>query len=234
MGFAQQDYVMFCDQDDVWFPDKIMLTFSRMREEEQLQGKAFPLMVFTDLVLTDAANQVIADSFWDFEYISPFRISLKHLLVQNITTGCTIMANRALIAQVTVIPQAAIIHDWWLALVAASFGSMVPLVRQTMQYRQHESNCIGARRWTLLNKVNSLVSLLQFINTYRATFSLTYAQAESFLSIYGNRLTSQQAYIVREYAAIGTASWIGKRLRTINNSFFRYGLLRKLAQLLFM
>jgi glycosyltransferase involved in cell wall biosynthesis len=234
IDYTQKDYVMFCDQDDVWLSDKILLTLLRMREEEQLQGKALPLMVFTDLVLTDAANNVIANSFWDYEHINPFRISLKHLLVQNVSTGCTVMANRALIARITVIPEAAIVHDWWLALVAASFGSLVPLVRQTMQYRQHETNCIGARRWALLNKISSLVSLFKYINRYRATFSNTYAQAESFLSIYSNNLTSQQTRILKEYAVIGSASWIGKRLRTINNSFFRYGLIRKLAQLLFM
>jgi glycosyltransferase involved in cell wall biosynthesis len=231
---SKQDYIMFCDQDDVWLPDKIALTLRKLQEEETIKGKNYPLMIFTDLTLTDSDNNEIAKSFWDYEHINPKRTSLKNILVQNISTGCTVMFNRALLDKVTVIPQTAIVHDWWFALLATSFGALIHLDIQTIQYRQHEANCIGARRWSLFNKVNNLVAFSKFINTYRETFNLTYYQTDSFLSIYKNDLTPAQINIFTEYVNIASASWFGKRVRTIKNGFFRHGVVRKLAQLLFM
>ena len=231
---SRQDYIMFCDQDDVWLPDKIALTLKKILEAEANKGKNFPMMVFTDLVLTDSRNNEIAKSFWKYEHIDPNRVELKNLLVQNVSTGCTIMSNRALIDIVNVMPQAAIVHDWWLALLASSFGALIPLGSQTMHYRQHEGNCIGASRWSLLNKVRDIVTLSKFIKTYRATFNLTYAQTDSFLSLYRNNLTSDQIDILTKYVKLASSPWLGKRVSIVNNRFFRYGLVRKFAQFLFM
>lgn len=46
-------YVMFCDQDDVWFPDKIEKFLSRIREVESDRPSGTPVLVFGDMVVTD-------------------------------------------------------------------------------------------------------------------------------------------------------------------------------------
>ncbi|NLZ83292.1 MAG: glycosyltransferase, partial [Clostridiales bacterium] len=42
------DYVMLCDQDDVWKIDKIAMTLKRMRHMEAQMDKKLPMAVFTD------------------------------------------------------------------------------------------------------------------------------------------------------------------------------------------
>ena len=36
---AQGEYVMFCDQDDVWLPEKIEKTLHFMKEQEKMEGE---------------------------------------------------------------------------------------------------------------------------------------------------------------------------------------------------
>ena len=42
---ADADYVMFCDQDDVWMPCKIRSSMSKMREMEVRYGSSAPINV---------------------------------------------------------------------------------------------------------------------------------------------------------------------------------------------
>ena len=34
LSYANSDYVMFCDQDDVWYPNKIEVTYNAMKKIE--------------------------------------------------------------------------------------------------------------------------------------------------------------------------------------------------------
>ena len=52
LGLAKADYVMFCDQDDVWDENKIEVTLNRMREVES-RNSGMPILVSTDLRVVD-------------------------------------------------------------------------------------------------------------------------------------------------------------------------------------
>src|SRR6266540_3047829 len=45
ISHSKADYIMFCDQDDVWLPRKIEISFQRMEELESSFGKDTPLLV---------------------------------------------------------------------------------------------------------------------------------------------------------------------------------------------
>ena len=40
-----------------------------------------------------------------------------------------------------------VMHDWWLALVAAAFGTLIFLDTPLVHYRQHDANTIGAKEY---------------------------------------------------------------------------------------
>ncbi len=143
------DYVMLCDQDDVWLPEKISLTLAEMQRLEAAHGRETPLLVHSDCAVVDATLKPVADSLWRNQKSDPRRAALNHLLVQNVVTGCTAMVNRPLLDKALPIPGAALMHDWWLALVAAAFGTISVLSQPTLLYRQHGSNQVGAQRWNL-------------------------------------------------------------------------------------
>jgi len=71
---------------------------------------------------------------------------LNRLIVQNSVTGCALMVNRALLDRANPIPLEAVMHDWWLALVACAFGHIAIVSEPTMLYRQHDKNQLGARK----------------------------------------------------------------------------------------
>lgn len=141
---ASADYVFFCDQDDVWLPDKISRTLAVMDKAERLSKSNHPLLVHTDLTVVDAQLRELSLSFMLYTGISPSRTSFSSLLFGNVVTGCTVMANRSLYELARPIPEA-MMFDHWLAQVAAGMGTIAYLDAPTVLYRQHDSNAVGAR-----------------------------------------------------------------------------------------
>lgn len=142
------DYAMLMDQDDVWLADKIERQKALMRAEEDRLGPGVPILVHSDLELIDRDGRTIHPSFMSFQHIRDEPSApLRTLLVQNYVTGCTVLANRPLLDAALPIPPAAMVHDWWLALVAATTGKIGYDATPTVRYRQHRGNQIGAKGW---------------------------------------------------------------------------------------
>ena len=53
MKYADADYMMFCDQDDVWLPSRIEKPLERMKTLEDALGRDVPILVHTDLAVVD-------------------------------------------------------------------------------------------------------------------------------------------------------------------------------------
>lgn len=139
---ADAKYIMFCDQDDEWKPDKIAITFSKMQELEKQLTSACPILVFTNFQYVDEEMNIIK-SKKNFKINRIKNIQFAQLLAQNPVYGCTTMMNRALANKVTSIPTQAENHDYWIALVASIFGCLYYLNEETVLYRQHNKNVSG-------------------------------------------------------------------------------------------
>ena len=145
----------FCDQDDVWLPDK-MKTMVRILEQGDV---AVPTLVHCDLVVVDQSLQMIKPSLYGhlelrFPHDRPDQLALL-----NSVTGCACAFNRALadIALPMITEDSCVIHDWWLALVASQCGRIITLPEAMVLYRQHSNNVlgmgkIGKRRWSKLSR----------------------------------------------------------------------------------
>jgi len=143
-------YIMLSDQDDVWLPQKIIKSLARLQCCEQQYGVERPALLFTDLKVVDDKLSVIANSFWSYQSGSAtWSTCFKNLLVQNVAAGCTMLFNRALIGKATPIPKQALMHDWWLLLVARVFGEVVYISEPMGLYRQHGDNSVGAQKMVL-------------------------------------------------------------------------------------
>lgn len=142
---ASADYVFLCDHDDVWLPNKIELSLEAMRSLEAGHRPGTPLLVHTDLVVTDAELAVINDSLVGYSGLDPRRNDPVRLLLSNVVTGCTTVVNRALLLRALPIPRDAMMHDHWLALVAATSGATRFVDASTILYRQHDRNTLGAQ-----------------------------------------------------------------------------------------
>lgn len=223
---VDDDYIMFSDQDDVWFPDKVRKTLDLMLKTENGDND-IPVLVHTDLVVTDSRLKVISDSFFDYQRIFPEGLSLNRLLVQNYVTGCTVMINRALKNRALPIPKGAAMHDWWLALSAAAFGRIATVKEQTIYYRQHGSNQVGAKPGRglsfLAHKVKSLA-------TIRKNYLVTYSQAALMLAAYRDILDTQSIRVLEEYLKLQSCGRIEKIKKINRYNFKKSTKLRVLGQ----
>lgn len=164
----QGAYLMFCDQDDVWFHNKISTFMARMREVEG-DGTA-PVLVFGDMVVTDQYLNVIAPSFWAYQRLDPGTASdWRRLMMSNVVTGCSSMCNPAAVERLRNAPSLPVLHDHLAAIVVAQHGLVAALTKPTMFYRQHQTNVEGAREFSLRYLVSRLYYFIRVIAPrYRA------------------------------------------------------------------
>jgi glycosyltransferase involved in cell wall biosynthesis len=221
------EYVMFCDQDDVWLPDKIQKTYELMQEYKKKYGMDTPILIHTDLQVVDSSLDAIADSFWAYQNIHPQgRESLNRLLPQNVVSGCTVMINASLRELALPIPQNAIMHDWWLALVAAAFGKIGHADEATILYRQHVNNEVGARNW---HHIPSRIKLAADKKRAKESLSNTYMQAEAFLDRFADKLSPRQCQMVECYANFPQQIKIFRLYNLLKHNYFKAGFWRTLG-----
>lgn len=226
------DYTMFCDQDDVWLPEKIGLTFEKMRKLEFAHGKESPLLVHTDLRVVDSTLQLISDSLWRYQTTNPDATSLNRLLVQNVATGCTVMINRALRELALPIPEEARMHDWWLALVAAVFGHIGHLSQPTILYRQHGRNDSGAAPMGAIAAMGKL--LMPGTRVQRTEFDRhLQRQAAAFLQRYGDRLSTLDRDLLDIYSRLHEQGFFMERYYRLKYGFLYASLAMNIRLLLF-
>lgn len=224
------EYVMFCDQDDVWHPDKIARSLAVLKEGEARFGRDCPLLVHTDLKVVDRDLAPIAPSFWAYQKLDE-NPSLKRLLVQNSVTGCTVMMNRSLAEIVKKgPPQDMLMHDWWAALCAASFGHILTLPCTAMDYRQHGRNQLGASGFDALRDARKAAGEGGAV---RLRVKDTYRQAAVFLSCYESLLPGQIARAIRRYAGLGEKNKAARVLTILAFKYWKKGFARLLGQLVF-
>ena len=152
LNHATADYIMFCDQDDVWVPNKVEATLRAMLEAQKKAAKDLPMVAFCDAEVVDDSLQPIAPSFMAYEHFDPTATSFRNLLVCNVAPGCTMLFNRALVDSLVLPPDLSqvVMHDWWLMLTAAALGDVIYVDKALIKYRQHLTNVEGARSFDVL------------------------------------------------------------------------------------
>lgn len=185
-------YIALSDQDDYWYPEKLARCLTVMHSEEQ-KTPEFPMMVHSDLRVVAENGQLIASSFAAYQGLKPLRNSFSSQLVCNTITGCTVLMNRALLRKALPIPPQAIMHDWWLGLVALAFGRACYIDIPLLDYRQHDANTVGAREYQAGE--NLLMRLLDVSNN--PVFQSTARQSQAFASHYHDALSSKQQLTAR-------------------------------------
>ncbi|MGA5824464.1 hypothetical protein ACPC54_42330, partial [Kitasatospora sp. NPDC094028] len=150
---CSHELIVLCDQDDVWHPGRLA------RMAAQFEARPDLLLLHTDARLVDADLQPLGSTLFHALEVQPAELeaisrgdAFSVLLRRNLVTGATTMFRRTLLdAALPFAPEW--VHDEWLAAIAAATGRMDVLPEPTIDYRQHASNQIGARRLTLSEKI---------------------------------------------------------------------------------
>ena len=224
-----EPYIMLSDQDDVWFPDKIEVTLHQMLETEGWAGQETPVLIHTDLCVTNTNLEILAPSFWHFQRIDPSRNDLPQICMQNTVTGCTVMMNRALFQKALPVPEGVLMHDWWLGLVASAFGEIRFVPRATMYYRQHGNNHLGATVFDLSHVYKSSLRLRSSSEFWRSLQPVQH-QAELFLTAFKNKLPPNTVEDLQLFSRMTAHTRIIQRLQiAFIRRFCRHGWIRNLG-----
>lgn len=140
-----------CDQDDRWYPPKLAALESALQEPGVL-------LAFSDADVIDEQGRARPQTLWqgigfDGRRRAGFAADpLSVLLNRSTVSGCA-TALRTELAEVALpfpaelsLAAAPMLHDRWLALVAASVGRVVAVPRRLLAYRVHPGQLTGVRR----------------------------------------------------------------------------------------
>jgi glycosyltransferase involved in cell wall biosynthesis len=195
----QTPYVALCDQDDIWHPDKLSVCAAELALLEAAHpGK--PALVHSDLQVVAEDGSTIAPSMARYQGLRTQDQAFNAQLLSNTLTGCTSLFNRQLIEKSLPIPAGAIMHDWWLSLVASAFGVRTYIDKPLIDYRQHASNAIGAK--ALVGKPLNRSRIKRWLDDRHSTiFGLNARQASAFLQRYRRDLSISHRCVL--WAALG-------------------------------
>jgi hypothetical protein len=142
------------------------------------------------------------------------------------------MINKALRDRALPIPDEAMMHDWWLALVAAAFGQIGHIAEPTLFYRQHESSSIGAKPW---NKRMAFHLLRDIANTIRHIKKVSLqeqSQATILLERYRDVLRDSDNKMIETYSHLSKENYFIRRYHILKYRFFFTDRLRTIGWLL--
>jgi rhamnosyltransferase len=139
----QAKWLMFCDQDDIWFQDKISQAMTVMLCDADIQ----PRLVFCDLTMVDNQLNKLKKYFIgtcneNFNYF-------KSLIFGNFIPGCSILINNSLRQKNNTMSEKFLSYDHKLLLIAALHGKISYIRKPGLFYRRHDSTVTQANDRTL-------------------------------------------------------------------------------------
>lgn len=231
----ESDYVMFCDQDDIWKNDKIEITFNKMKQAEERYGRDFPLLVHGDVEVIDENGNINADSMFEMSHINADS-KLPQILIQNHVTGCTMMCNKKLIAGISEYASSEyiIMHDYLAALYASVFGKIEVIKKPLLSYRQHSGNSVGAKNNN--NPVYLLKRLANGRKSYKEAMETSRNQVKFFVEIYRKELAAEkyceEYELMSGYASLGSRAKLYRIMFYKKNHIWKNGTIRKIMQVI--
>lgn len=131
---ARGDIIFFCDQDDVWFPQKIATMVGELARYD---------VAMCDLVVCDGDLREVHPSHIQLRGV---RRGLIHNLVRTRYVGAAIAMRRGVLETLLPFPSRADLcaYDYWIALVAERHFRFKLLEEPLMRYRRHDATATTA------------------------------------------------------------------------------------------
>lgn len=204
LQFSSANYIMFCDQDDIWFESKIECHLNVIKE------KKTPFAVYSN-GYTYNGEVITSQNFITFH-----RSNLKDSLFLNGGIhGCCIMFNRYLLdlAQNN-LPAFIFMHDHFITMLAVTFGKMHYIDKALMLYRQHNENVTGNMQLGFTERLKTFLDPGNPVLEQRH-----YNANQSFYECFKNQLSDEQRRLFEAYLRFPEVSKL-ERLRIIEQNGF--------------
>lgn len=175
LNLCSGDYIMFCDQDDYWLPNKIELMYKKMLE---IEDKKTPCIVssrdtYADINLKESP---LLNPYPSYIFYPQNNCDYRETVIKHLSQGCAMMLNRKCLEYILPIPKNEVCYDYYIGFTIAMIGKKYDMKESLMLYRVHGNNVTATtnRNFTNLPKIryrNVGVVPQHFINTYNKAIS---------------------------------------------------------------
>lgn len=179
------NYYAFCDQDDIWFKDKVERAISKIQEKS---SKDIPILYFADYDYYDGDMKFMAHS--KSHKKGP---SFRNSLVDCISLGINSVLNKkARDIIVKNIPENSCGHDWWAYMICSGLGDVIYDKKSTLKYRRHSKNVSAGGMSFFKFQIWRIKKF--FINDY---FNNVKKQLQEYETLYSESLSEENKKILK-------------------------------------
>jgi hypothetical protein len=194
------DYYAFCDQDDVWLPDKLAAGITFLEKEDS----ALPLLYFSNYDYCDEELHVLHHA----PSVS-LPVTFRDVLFYTPAFGFSIMINESLRAlALRTGDRTQLPHDGWVQKLAAAFGKILYNENSTALYRRH-SSAVTASNARLI----SLICHWIRHDIFGSSMKETHFVLDRFLQEYGSQLRAEDFQLLTRFT--GSSSSLVVRARRL-------------------
>jgi len=150
--FATGTYVMFCDQDDIWMPEKIELLV-KFHEKNKRASMVYCLsQKFHSQIPTSIKRKKITQLEGS---------NIKKTMLISHTLGHNILIKNEVLKKIPVPNGEHVAYDWWITVSAMCLGYIACLPQVLTYWRQHHHNTT-----TTLNKGLYYKNRILYLKTF--------------------------------------------------------------------
>ena len=156
------DFYCFCDQDDIWSPDKILTLIDAVPKD----SKSEPILVFCDRTKSNSNGLRKR-----VKTAAKAQIGLHNALVQSVIPGNCMLLNSSSLQELKSFDWSRIRHyDAFIYLILSVLGKIIYVNKSLVWYRIHQHNQIGDRKG-LLPKISDIQRALNEYSTNAREFN---------------------------------------------------------------
>lgn len=197
----------FCDQDDIWLPNKIERMVDAISQHQQ------PALVYANAYFYRSDNVLSRKT----TTIHP-KVLRDTLFFNSGIQGCSVMINAQLLALLKPFPAQVVMHDHLLTMGAAVFGTINYIDEVLMWYRQHDRNVTGSQQVGHITKVRSFLT-----NGAPVIDNAHFRANEGFYNRYFSMLSDEQKELFKAYFQYASTGSIWRRLWLVITNGFSLG-----------
>lgn len=209
-NYVTSEYVICCDQDDIWFEKKLELLLNEAQKKFENNK---PCIVYCDGYGYDSNKGIIT-----IESISTLHAtSLNEFLFFNAGyQGCSILMNHTLAQIFREYKESFYMHDNIISLIAHTLGKVSFLPLKLMLYRQHSNNVTGnIGPYSLYHKV--------FKARYPVISRIHLEEKKHFYNQFQTQISTSDRTLFQQYFLYSNTSNTLSKLKIIYQNKFTLG-----------
>lgn len=210
LKYATAEYIAFCDQDDIWFEDKLTHLLA-LAEVEKFNNDQSPSLICSQGYNYSNKTGLITKGVIPKYYANTLQ---EFLFLNGGYEGCLFLFNRALLEMAKSYTAPFYGHDNVVCLIAHTFGKVKYLTLPLMLYRIHEKNTSGVKKIGFVTRVKTF-----FRTNATVVTKVAYDQQKEFFDFFYSKLTEQQKGIFEAYLAFPSLCKWGRIKLLVKNKF---------------